>query len=982
MTRSTAPAAPRGPFPATVLPRTLFALAAAAALAAGCATVPAAGGAAAEANAAPPPVGAASSPGAASQPGLPASTPGLPASAPTHASAPAPGTALGAPPGGLPGVTPPLPAFALVTQNARRLDGLVPIWAKEDRVWLELRPEDFGKPLFLSPKVSQGLGEPGFYGGSMTSRGAPWGAPHIVEFRRIHNLVQLIAPNVEVTAAAHTPTGRAVANGYSPSLLAAAPVLTGPGPNGAVLVDANAIFLSDLLGMGLQLQRTYHQNYGLDVRNSTFTHLRNSADEVDFDVSDHFATATISTPNPGGAPGSPQPTVPEFLPDARSLFLGLHYALSRLPADPMHPRAADPRVGYFVTTQADFTDDTARHPRQRFVSRWRLEKKDPAAALSEPVKPITYWLDRTIPVKYRESITRGVLEWNKAFEKIGFKDALVVKVQPDDANFDTLDTGAASIRWMVNLAPSFGAIGPHHVDPRTGEILDADIAIESLSSRNQRAQRAQILESAAAPDFDALLQLPGDGTAAPAGSPMALARGSAGGGASALARDPEACIAGDYEAEQMDYALDVLQARGEIDPDSPEADAWVQAYLYDVTMHEVGHTLGLRHNFRASTLYDDKQLSDPAFTKSHALTGSVMDYAPVNLPRPGEPAPAPFQVTLGPYDYWAIEYAYKPLPPGLTAQQESAELKAIAARNAEPGLQYGTDEDNYLGLDPDALQFDLGADPIAFAAKRYAIARDLFAHQESRPLKTTDDYTVLRRSVSYAVRDTARATGVLVRQLGGVRTLRDFPGTGRDPLQPVPTATQRAALALLTTQLLSADAFQVSPQLQRRLAPDFLERSDASAGGESVATDFPVDTIILDLQRAVLGALMSDMLAQRLLDAAPKLDRPSEALAPGEVYADVIHALWTEPGTGDIPVRRRELQRDHVNRLTALLLRTPSGVRVDMRAELRRQATALLPRIQALEKRKGLSEAARAHLVDCAETLRLALSAPMQRAGY
>ena len=132
----------------------------------------------------------------------------------------------------------------------------------------------------------------------------------------------------------------------------------------------------------------------------------------------------------------------------------IHYSLARLPAEPMHGRRADPRVGYFESGRYDFSNDLQRTPRQRFVNRWRLEKKDPAAALSEPVKPIVFWLDRTIPAKYRASITAGVLEWNKAFEKIGFKDAVRVEVQPDNADFDTLDFGRASIRWMTNASPT------------------------------------------------------------------------------------------------------------------------------------------------------------------------------------------------------------------------------------------------------------------------------------------------------------------------------------------------------------------------------------------------------------------------------------------------------------------------------------------------------------------------------------------------
>ncbi len=459
------------------------------------------------------------------------------------------------------------------------------------------------------------------------------------------------------------------------------------------------------------------------------------------------------------------------LPDARSLFLGLHYSLAQLPEQPMQPRLADPRVGYFDTVQQDFSNDLSRTPRVHVISRWRLEKKDPNAALSEPVKPITYWLDRTIPLKYRDAITKGILAWNSAFERIGFKNAVVVKVQPDDADFDTLDVGVASVRWMTNAVPQFGAIGPSQIDPRSGEILDADIGFESLSSRSVRALRSQVLASRVSVDWPALMQSSSDERLA-----ELMAQRAASGGLEA-----EQCRHADFAAEQLGYAIDVLEARGELDPDSPEAQQWVLDYLTDTTMHEVGHTLGLRHNFRSSRIYTDAQLSDPEFTRTNGLAGSVMEYAPINLSRPGERTADAWQLALGPYDYWAIEYGYKPV----AADQERTELQRIAARSNEPQLAYGTDEDNFLGVDPESLHFDLGSDPVAFAKKRFEIARDLIRRQETRDLKPTEDYSVLRRSIGFALRDAARASGILARQIGGVRTLRDFPGSGRDPLVPV-----------------------------------------------------------------------------------------------------------------------------------------------------------------------------------------------------
>ncbi len=625
----------------------------------------------------------------------------------------------------------------------------------------------------------------------------------------------------------------------------------------------------------------------------------------------------------------------------------------------MHPRRADSRVGYFTSAVMDFTDDLDRTPRHRFINRWRLEKKDPSAAMSEPVKPIVFWLDKTIPKKYRAAITAGVLEWNKAFERIGYKNAIRVETQPDDATWDTLDFGRASIRWMTNASPTFGAIGPSQVDPRSGEILDADIGIESLSSRNERALRAQVLTAHARAERSRAQR-----------ASLAL-----------NGRSMAACDYADEAAEQLDYAMDVLEARGDIDPDSPEAQEYVDAYLKDVTMHEVGHALGLRHNFRASRVYDEQQLSDPQFSRTHGITGSVMEYAAINLAAPGTPKdrqPAPFNTTLGPYDYWAIEYGYKPIPNAL----EKAQLAKIAARSSEPQLAYGTDEDNFLGVDPESLQFDLGDDVVAFAKKRVDIARDLLSRQEHRQLDSGEDYSILRRSVSFALRDMGRAANALTRQIGGVRTLRDHAGTGRDPLSPVPAEKQREALDVLADRFLAADSFKISPSLQRKLSIDYQERTDAVFRGEALpATDFSLEAQVIELQRNVIGQLLSDSVATRLLDSESK--SPKDALRLSELYERIDSSVWSELAAprGDIASARRELQREYVSRLSNMLLNGSSLSRQDERSLVRRDAQALLKRIRAAQKHRGLSPEALAHLQDSADTLSQALQAGLQRSG-
>jgi hypothetical protein len=867
---------------------------------------------------------------------------------PPAAALSASGVAPGSPqPGGPPGSS--AQPFASVIKDAKKIDGLFTLYQREERAWIELKPEDFGKPFFLSPKIATGIGEAQLFGGTMER-------PQVVEFRRIHNQVQLIAVNERYVARPNTPEGRAVQAAFSPSLLASAAVASQPHPERkSVLVEVNSLFLNDMLGLGMDLQRAFRQGYSFDARNSAITTVRGKPDMVALEVLAHYATASITLPQPGMVGNLP--SIPQTLPDPRSLFMTVHYSLTRLPVDPMTPRVSDPRIGYFTARYQDYGDDIARSPTVRHVQRWRLEKKDPEAALSEPVKPIVYWIDRTIPLKYRDAITAGILEWNKAFERIGFKDAIQVRVQPDDADFDTLDTGIASVRWMTNAVPAFGAIGPSHVDPRTGEILDADIAIESLSSRNLRALRSQVLSNAT--DWNKVLQVAAD----PARQRF----------------DPLLCEAADEAAEQMDYALDVLAARGEIDPNGPEAQQFVLDYLRWTTMHEVGHTLGLRHNFRASRLYTDAQLSDPEFTRTHPMTGSVMEYVPVNLARPGDRSVPPFQLTLGPYDYWAIEYAYKPLDP----KTEVAELRKIASRSGEPELAYGTDEDNFLGIDPDSLHFDLGSDVAAFAKKRIAIARDLFKRQETRTFGPGEDYSVLRRSLSYAVGDVGRAVGVLGRQIGGLRTLRDYPGSGRDPLQPVSAAQQREALDTIARGLFAADSFAISPMLQRRLAPDFEERGEALFSGEGgVATDFSLSQRVFAVQRAALGQLMSDGVAARIIDSQDKATKPGEAFQLSELWGRLQKDIWSELGArSDIPGPRRELQREYVNRLAAAVLRPGAASRADTRSLARVQAQSLLAQIDGTLAKRTHGADTQAHLQDCADTLKQALDAKLQRLG-
>jgi hypothetical protein len=878
-----------------------------------------------------------------------------PARAPASAASAAPAAAAAAN---------ALPPFAVPIKGAHRIDGPLVAWQKDEKVWLELRPQDLGRPFLFTPKVSQGIAEGLLLGGLMLYPSAGAGGAQVVEFVRVHNTIRLQARNTDVSAAEGTAEARAVRSAYSASLLGAAPVASQPHPDRqSILIDATGMLLNDMAGIGLQLQRQFRQGYSPDPRNSVITAVRGDAQSLVVQTQTHWFSGGIAAgvPTPAmQAAGVQPPAVPRWLPDSRSLLIGLHLSFVALPEALMAPRRADPRVGLFSTRVLDFADELARSPIRRHITRWRLEKKDPAAALSAPVKPIVFRIDRSVPEVYRATVRDAILEWNKAFLRIGLQDALVVEQQAADARYDTLDPGFVGVRWLLNAEPAISAIGQTQIDPRSGEILDADVALEGLFTRAQRWMRGQLLASRPLPSQ----------VASAAGLPWLLGRPAAG---------DASCHHAASLAEQALYALDLLDARTDLAPDSAEVQQFVLDYVRDTVMHEVGHTLGLRHNFRASRVYTEAELADPDFTRAHGTGGSVMEYAALNLAAPGQPGGSLFQSTLGPYDYWAIEYAYKPLPEGTGPADEEAHVRAVAARSSEPLLAYGSDDDAQLGVDAETIQFDLGADPVAFARKRLAIAHDLFRRQETRELPPDADYSVLRRTLHHALADSTRAVGVLMRQLGGLRTLRDFPGSGREPLQPVAVEQQRQALQGIVAALLEPQGFAVSPALARRLAPDYLERGEPPGA----PVDYNVAQRLLDLQRAVLAYLLGEPFATRLLDANDKLDVGAPRLTPAEVYRQLGHALWLELDAGGaIPPARRELQREHVNRLALAALRPAAGMRVDARAALRREGDDLLRRIQrALRHKRGMDEPTRLHLADAADSLRQTLAARLPRAG-
>ena len=852
---------------------------------------------------------------------------------------------------GAPAKAPPLgPAarpFRDVVKGAKETEGFFNVWRDGDRAWIEIRPGQFGKPFLFTTVRTKGVGERMVIAGLM-------GAEHVVYFKRVNGHVQLIAKNLRFRARPGTPTERAVEDSFSDSLLAYAPIASQPNPEDqGVLVEANALLLNDIPGASTMLEQAFHIPYALDGRNSSLVRTDADAEETGFDVSLAFSVSKMPAPGPDSNARPPLDT-----PDPRSLFLGYRYNFAKLPP-PMHPRVADERVGYFTTSFTDFSDDLRPDPKVYYINRWRLEKKDPNAALSEPVKPIVYWIDRNIPEKYRKPIEEGVLEWNKAFERIGFKDAIQVKVEPDDANFETADMEHATIRWYLS-SDGGPAIGPSQVDPRTGEILDADIVFTDAFTRSSRRFVVEDIAhktsgAAALPS----MSLGGEG-------------------------DAEDWNYGQQAEQEADFALDILEARGELDPASPQAQKFVDDYVRQVIAHEVGHTLGLRHNFRASTAYTPAELADPDFTKRNGVTASVMDYAPFNIAVKGEVQADYVNPGLGPYDYWAIEYGYKPLDP----THEKEELAKIAARGSkEPWLAYGTDEDAAVGaspqgMDPTVNVWDLSSSPLDYYQKRLELSRELWTRLESKVLEPGETYDSLRRSFLAGFDQLARGLVPATKYIGGIVQVRDRAGSGRLPYTPVPAEEQRKALKIISDGMFSVDSFKFKPQFLASLPYSRLDYYDAMAEGANVTSQpmISLPETVLSMQRKVLDQVMSGPVAERLIESRELVPDPKQAFTLSELYDTLQAAIWSELKTGrEITAMRRNLQREHLRRMVDMLLHPSNDMPADARSLMRVEAQQLAAEIRKAKNKHGLSKETRAHLAESLDTLEQALKAPLMR---
>jgi Met-zincin/Domain of unknown function (DUF5117) len=877
--------------------------------------------------------------------------------------------------------------FAMATRGAKEFDGLFKLYQKDDRVLMEIRPDQLGKPVICPIAVAKGGG----MGGHTLNFDEQW----VLVFKKFGDKVHVIRRNVHHKAKAGTPAARAVEMTYSDSVLMALKVVAVNPAKQSVLINLNDIFMTDFAQLGLG---TFDANRSVWHKVKAFP--RNLEMEVQ-------ATYTGGRrPMFGGN---------DSVIDPRGNTIVIHYGLAEMPDGGYQPRVADDRVGYFVTAVKDFSSDSKDTTFVRYVNRWRLERAEPLDAknpgkLSVPKSSIKFYIEKTVPHEYRAIVQEGILEWNRAFEKIGYRNAIEVVQQRDDEDWDPEDMNYNTFRW-ITTGNAF-AMGPSRANPLTGEIIDADIIFDADLIRMWKHDQ-QLYKS--------------NGIAIEPASPIqAMDRGwgldhqllhshlSQGGWSdisSRLRADPNAarlwaiqhgvCQCGSHMNYELGMAAMALAAREQTKPGDKVPDELIAQAIKSIVMHEVGHTLGLRHNFKASTMLANDQLHDTKITHEKGLVGSVMDYVPVNLAPKGVKQGDYFTTTLGPYDYWAIEYAYRPF-----SGNEADELKKIASKIAQPGHDYGTDEDTFLSSDPLINRFDLGSDVMKFAQDRMLLAEELLKDLSTRVVDNGEGYQRARVAFGILLSQYGDGAYLISKYVGGEHVNRDHRGDsqGRDPLVPVSAAKQRDALKFLQVHMLTDEPFRFSPELMRRLAVERWYHWGTRPG----STEFPLNERILEIQKVALNQLLNATVLRRVQDNALKVAKDEQPLTIAEVFRAVTDGVWSDlpNGTpnGDKPIVssivRRNLQREHVKKLSGLVLGSKpnqdgdmmtllamlmgesdnADVPPDARSLARQHLRDIGKRVESMltDRQAKVDETTQAHLEECRERIAKVLSASMQ----
>jgi hypothetical protein len=825
--------------------------------------------------------------------------------------------------------------YATFTKGLTPQRGLFTIWRKSGKIYLELSKDQLDTDFIQTAVPANGLG-----GGGITP-GLPYlqfPTARIVHFSRADDKIVVSWPNTSFIATEGTPAARAVAQSFAPSVIATAPIVAQDAATGRAVFDAS-YFLGDILGIGDAFRQIFDTDkkpgsaYRLDEARTYFGATKAFPENVIIEADQTFASA--------------QP--PEELDnviDARAIQIDVKYNIAKAPALGTYmPRLADDRVGYYPNIQLQFDGDNLRERQVRYITRWNLARH-----------PMLYYISNTVPLQYRATIRAALLTWNNAFADIGYPNAVIVKDQPDDPNWDPDDIRYNTVHWLTQAYGGGYAQAGLVWDPRTGELIHTSIVIDADLARFGYLEGADWTDPVRALGA-------GDGFVAGETGYAAGAKASATFGLSAL------------------WAADEIP-QGQIPPN------YTQNFLRAIVLHESGHNWGLQHNFIASEAYSSAQVRSKAFTEQHGLANSVMEYTPTNVWPKGMSTGDYFQTVLGPYDYYAIKYGYASIPRATTPERERPTLLRWASAWSNPWYRFAMDEDVHWAsghaIDPRIDQFDLTNDNLGWCDAQMRIVATVVRGIPTRYGQDEQSHDPMRQAFEGVLLPTYVCTQVAWHYIGGEALSRAHVGDPDAvlPLTPVSRSEARRAFAFLDAHLFASSAWNLSPNLLRLMVysewvTDLPQ--PAWAYDPPVRHDEPVAQIVEGLQQRTLEQMFKPVLLQRLDDLSLKY-RNGSTMSLSDAFAWMQSAVYGDLGGGGVTSMgevHRSLQQWYARMLAQMLLAPKPGTPYDAQSLARAELVAVRDNAREALGRRGLDLLTKAHLAALQAIADQALSARM-----